>query len=92
MPLLPSSGPIIKLEIGFQSVWLKAVIFVTGYTTERQNFLQIVDTAKENELNLQFHVYRKIQCSVSSFESRYPTALGGHSITKHTGGGAGSKF
>ena len=37
-------------------VWLKAVIFGAGYTTERQNFLQIVDTAKGNELCLQCHV------------------------------------
>ena len=33
-----------------------------------------MNTTKENELYLQFHVYRKIQCSVSSFESWYPTA------------------
>ena len=33
-----------------------------------------VDTAKGNELHLQFHVYRKIQCSVSSFKPWYPTA------------------
>ena len=44
------------------------------YYTKRQNFLQIVDTAKENELYLQCHAYGKIQCSVSSFKPRYPTA------------------
>ena len=32
-----------------------------------------MDTAKENELCLQFHVYRKKQCSVNSFKPRYPT-------------------
>ena len=32
-----------------------------------------MNTAKENEL-YQFHVYRKIQCSISSFMPQYPTA------------------
>ena len=29
---------------------------------------------KENELNLQFHFYRKIQCSVGSFKPQYTAA------------------
>ena len=33
-----------------------------------------MDTAKENELYLQFRVYREIQCSVSSFKPRFPSA------------------
>ena len=32
-----------------------------------------MNTAKENELYLQFHVYLKIQCYVSSLKTRYPT-------------------
>ena len=71
VPLLPSSSPLI---IWFQSVRLKAVIFGAGYTTEHQSFLWIVDTTKENELYHQFHVCRKIRCSVSYFNPRYPTA------------------
>ena len=33
-----------------------------------------MNTAKENELLLQFHVYLKIQYYVSSLNTRYPTA------------------
>ena len=33
--------------------------FGAAYTTESQNFLQGINTAKEDELYLQFHVYRK---------------------------------
>ena len=32
-----------------------------------------MNTAKENELYLQFHVYMKIQYYVSSLKPRYPT-------------------
>ena len=32
-----------------------------------------MNTAKENELFLQFHVYLKIQYYVSSLKTRYPT-------------------
>ena len=52
---------------------VKAVISGAGYTTESQNFLQSMSIAKENELYLQFHVYRKIQYYVSSLKTRYPT-------------------
>ena len=33
-----------------------------------------MDTSKGNEIYLQFHLYRKVQCSVSSFKPRYPTS------------------
>ena len=67
--LLPSSRPIVKLQIQFQSVWLKGA----DYTIENQNFLSSINTTKCNELNLQFHVYLKIQYYVSSLKTRYPT-------------------
>ena len=53
--------------------FLKAVISGAGYTTVSQNFLQSMNTTKERELNLQFHVYVKIQYYVSSLKPRYPT-------------------
>ena len=50
-------------------MWLKGA----DYTTENQTLLLSMNTTKQNELNLQFHVYLKIQCYVSSLKTRYPT-------------------
>ena len=70
VPLLPSSRPIIKLQIWFHSVFLKAVVSGASYTTVSQNFLWTMNTAQENEL----YLYIKIQYYVTSLKSWYPTA------------------